>query len=352
MNISLADWPALDRLLWTAITVGGAFAFGLVINVFVFRRLALLARRTGVKWDEAVIDELRRRIPLWSLLLGVWLALGYWPISPRWLSVTSNVIKAAAIASVTLAAAAIATRLITIFGPRATPTAPVSGLARNVVRMVILAIGLLITLNAIGVNVTPALAALGVGGLAVALALQVPLSNLFAGLFIAVARQVRIGDYVQLDNGPEGYVSDFNWHSTQIQTVAGNLLIVPNSRLVQAIVTNYSAPTRDVAVAVDVTVDYRSDLAKVERVTMEVAREVMKEVMGALPDFEPAVRFTAFSEFGARFNVGLRAREYADVPLLRHELLKRLQTRCRREGIVLFRYTAPPPPNVNTVEEE
>jgi small-conductance mechanosensitive channel len=349
VEFSLNEWPIVNRLFWTAVTVGGAYLLGLLINGVVFRQLALLARRTDVGWDNAVIKELRRRIPLWSLLIGIWLSLAYWPIPPRWLAFTSNLLKAFGIASVTFAAAAIATRLIAVFS-RTTPGARVSGLATNVVRMVIVAVGLLILLNAIGVNITPALAALGVGGLAVALALQEPLSNFFAGVFVAIARQVKIGDYVRLDSGAEGYVSDLKWHSTQIESPAGNLLVVPNSKLAQAIVTNYSAPTKDVAVAVDITVDYNSDLALVERVTMDVARQVMKDVMGALPDFEPAVRFMAFSEFGARFTVGLRARDYGDIALVRHELLKRLQARYQQEGIVLFRYTAPPP-NLKTVSD-
>jgi small-conductance mechanosensitive channel len=350
VEFSLTEWPVLTRLLWTVATIGGAYLLGFLVNRVVFRRLAMLARRTGAEWDTPVIAELRRRIPLWSLLVGVWLSLGYWPIPGRWVSFSSNLLKALGIASVTFAVAAIATKTVAAVGPRAQHGVRVSGLAINVVRMVVFAVGLLILLNALGVNVTPALAALGVGGLAVALALQEPLSNLFAGVFVAVSRQVKIGDYIRLDSGAEGYVSDLKWHSTQIESLGGNLLVVPNSKLAQSIVTNYSAPTRDVAVAVDITVDYASDLALVERVTMDEARGVMKEVMGALPDFEPAVRFTAFNEFGVRFNVGLRARDFPDVALVRHELLKRLETRYQHEGIVLFRYKAPPP-NVKTVAD-
>jgi small-conductance mechanosensitive channel len=350
VEFSLNEWPVVNRLFWTAVTVGGAYLLGFLVNQVVFRRLAMLARRTDAEWDAPVITELRRRIPLWSLLVGVWLSLAYWPIPARWLSFSSNLLKALGIASVTFAVAAIATRTIAVLGPRARDGVRVSGLAINVVRMIVLAVGLLILLNALGVNITPALAALGVGGLAVALALQEPLSNLFAGVFVTVARQVKIGDYVRLDSGAEGYVADVKWHSTQIELAAGSLLIVPNSKLAQAIVTNYSEPTREVAVAVDVTVDYNSDLVLVERVTMEVAREVTKEVMGAVRDFEPAVRFSTFTEFGARFTVGLRARDFPDVALVRHELLKRLQTRYRQEGIALFRYIVPPP-NVKTVSD-
>ena len=77
----------------------------------------------------------------------------------------------------------------------------------------------MIILNQLHVSIAPILTALGVGGLAVALALQDTLSNLFAGFYVAVAGQVRLGDYiVKLDTGEEGYVTDISWRTTTIRT--------------------------------------------------------------------------------------------------------------------------------------
>jgi small-conductance mechanosensitive channel len=343
MDLTFAQWPVLSRLLWTAVTVAVTCGLGFVINAVVFRKLTHLAKKTESDWDDVVVEELRRRITLWSLLVGLWLSLGYWPMPATWRWFANNVIKTVAVASVTLAAAAIATRLIVIFGPRAVPGAPVSGLVRNIVRMVIFAVGMLIILNGLGVNITPALAALGVGGLAVALALQDPLSNLFAGVFVALARQIRIGDYVRLDSGAEGHIQDFNWHSTRIQSPAGNLVIVPNAKVSQAIVTNFSLPSREVGVNVDITVNVANDVATLERVTTDVARQVMKEVTGGVPEFEPSIRLSALSDLGIRCSVALRARDFTDQLLVRHEFLKRLQVRFKEEGILLsLRHRAEP----------
>jgi small-conductance mechanosensitive channel len=190
------------------------------------------------------------------------------------------------------------------------------------------------------------LAALGVGGLAVALALQEPLSNLFAGLFVSIGRQIRIGDYVRLDSGVEGHIQDFNWNSTRIQSLGGNLIVVPNAKVSQAVVTNYSLPTRDVGVGVDITVDFANDLTKVELITMEVAREVMRDVPGGMPEFEPAVRLSAFTDMGVRFSTGLRARDFPDQALVRHEFLKRLLKRYQHESVVLPRYPLVANPNI------
>ena len=290
MELSLAQWPLLSRVLWTAGTIAVAYGLGFVINAVVFPRLAQLARKTDSAWNDVVMGEFRRRIPFWSLLIGIWLSLGYWPMPPKWFVLGNNVVKALGILSVTIALAAVASRLIAVLGARSAQGAPVPALVRNIARMVILAVGLLAALHGLGVNITPALAALGVGGLAVALALQHPLSNLFAGIFVTVAGQIRIGDYVRLDGGVEGHIQDFNWHSTRIQAPSGSTIIVPNAKVSQAIVTNYSLPTHEVGMGIDVVVDFASDLTKVEQATMEVARTVMKDVMGGIPDFEPAIR--------------------------------------------------------------
>ena len=339
MVFRLTPWPLLDAAIWTAVVIGAWYGLGHLINLVVFRRVRQVAKKTSIGWDDVVIGELRRRIPFWSLLLGVWIALDYWPLPANWLKLALTLIKILGFGSATLAAAGIAGRLTAILGPRASPTAQVSGLARNLVRGIVLAVGLLVILTGLGVNIGPMLAALGVGGLAVALALQDPLANFFAGIFIALVRQVRIGDYVRLDSGTEGYVTDFNWHSTRIQTPAANIVIVPNAKVSQAIVTNYSLPAREFNFGVDIVVDPSSDLAKVERVANEVAREVQGSVTGAVPGFEPAARYNGFVDLGVRLIVGLRGKEPSDQVLLRHEFIKRLQVRFQQEGIVVARAT-------------
>jgi small-conductance mechanosensitive channel len=203
-------------------------------------------------------------------------------------------------------------------------------------------LGLLIVLHGFGVEITPILAALGVGGLAVALALQDPLSNLFSGLFVTVAGQLRIGDYVRLDFGVEGTITDFNWHSTRITAPSGDPIIVPNSRIAKAVVTNFSLPTKEVGFAVEFVLAPGTDLARVEQVTLEVAKDVLRGVEGGVETFDPLIRVLAYVDLGIRIAVLLRARTFADQALLKHELLKRLDARYRQEGIALARAPMPP----------
>ena len=196
--------------------------------------------------------------------------------------------------SASLALASIASRLLSVYGRRLAPALPVSSLTQNIVWGLVVGLGLLVVLSGLGISITPMLTALGVGGLAVALALQEPLSNFFAGLFLALAGQIRVGDYVSLDSGQEGYVSDFGWRSTRLRMLSNNLVVVPNAKLAQALVVNHHLPSSDMAVLVEVGVDYASDLEHVERVVSEVGAEVMAEVTGGVTGFQPFVRFHTF----------------------------------------------------------
>lgn len=325
----------LGPLIRSALTIAGAYLFGRLLTVFVIGRLSRLASRTNGEWDDILVRELTSRIPLWSTIVGVWVALGYWPITERWLRLASGTISVIGFASVTLALASVATRLVAIYGTRAVPGMPVSGLTQNLVRLVVIVLGLLVMLNHIGVEIRPMLAALGVGGLAVALALQEPLSNLFAGLFVSMAGQVRIGDQVKLDSGVEGRIVDFNWRSTWLEVPGGNIAVVPNAKFSQAIVTNFSFPTSEVAVPVEIVVDHRNDVRQVEQLALEVAREVLREVEGAVAHFEPVLRFHTFADANLRATVVLRARTFTQLPLVRHAFITRVHARFRESGIVL-----------------
>ena len=326
---AFAPWVA--SLVATGLTIGLAYGMGHLFNGLIMRRLARATRRTRDEWDDIVVAELKRRIPFWSLLIGGQLSLQYWHITHP---LAARVLPALGVASVTLAVAAVASRLIVIYGPRASPGVPVSGITHTIVRILVTTLGVLVIIRSFGYDITPMLTALGVGGLAVALALQEPLSNLFAGIFTALAGQVRIGDYVRVDPGVEGHVVDFNWRSTRLRQLAGNLVVVPNAKLAQAVVTNYSFPSADMGISVEFTVDPTFDLARVEQVALGVAVEVQRESGGAVTSAEPSLRFLAFTDTGVRCAIGLRVRDFVDQFAVRHDVIKRLHARFAAEGIL------------------
>ena len=320
-------------LAWTVGTLAVSWAIGHVLGAALTSRLPKWMRNRPL--TESAVAIVRRRLPLWSLLIGVWLSAGYWPLTAEAHLVIGRVAFVLGAFSVTFALAALASQSVDSYGSLISPVLPVSGLTRNVAWALIATIGLLVILNGLGLSITPMLTALGVGGLAVALALQEPLANFFAGLFITLAGQIRVGDYVKLDSGQEGYVSDFSWRSTRLRMLANNLIVVPNAKLAQAIVVNHHLPAQDLAVLVDVGVDYASDLRHVERVVMEVGAEVMTQVPGGIPEFEPFIRYHTFGDSSINFTVILRAKEFVDQYLIKHEFVKRLHARFNEEQIVI-----------------
>mgnify|MGYP002629468762 CR=1 FL=1 len=328
-----ATW--MTPLIWTAATLAGAWIIGRVLAAVLLGRVPGWLPPGQQMWAHAAVDVVRPRMPWWSVLVGVWMAAGYWAMPGEARVLIERAVFIVGGASVTLALAAIASKLVDTYGVVVAPTVPVSSLMRNIAWGGVAVLGALTIFNGVGLSITPMLTALGVGGLAVALALQEPLANFFAGLFITLSGQIRVGDYVKLDSGQEGYVADFSWRSTRLHMLANNLIVVPNAKLAQAIVTNHHLPSTDLAVLVDIGVDYDSDLVQVERVVIDVGRTVMKEVQGGVPEFEPFIRYHTFSDSSINFTTILRGQEFVDQYLVKHEFVKRLHARFNQEGIVI-----------------
>ncbi len=205
-------------------------------------------------------------------------------------------------------------------------------LITKIINGVIYLIGLLIILNFFNVAVTPLLATLGVGALAVGLALQPTLSNFFAGLRLLSDKPINVGDFVELDK-MSGYVEDIGWNTTRIRTLNSTMIIVPNSKLADSVVINSSLPKKDVGVQVVCGVAYDSDLNKVEKVVLDVARKVQRTTPGAIREFQPFMRYNNFGDFNINFWVMLMAESYVDQHLLMHEFIKALEIRFKKEKI-------------------
>ncbi len=208
-----------------------------------------------------------------------------------------------------------------------------AGALKSLIRIVILGLVVLILLDRLNITITPFLASMGIGGLVIALALQDTLANFFAGLHIFADRPISVGNYIKLESGEEGYVSHIGWRNTRIRMLPNNTIIIPNSRVVNSQIINYYRPQKEMAARVQVGVSYDSDLDHVERVAVEVAREVLQDTPGGVKEFEPFIRYHTFDDFSINFTVILRVQEYVDRYLVTHEFVKRLHKRFNQEGI-------------------
>lgn len=204
---------------------------------------------------------------------------------------------------------------------------------RYLIYIFLLAVAAIIILGELGVEITPLLASLGIGGLAIALALQSTLSNYFAGIYIAGDKTVRLGDFIELENGLKGHVEKTGWRSIWIRTIRNNIVVIPNSKLAESVITNFSEPQQNTAFVVNVGVAYGSDLRKVEKVALKVAKNVMKTVEGGLPEYEPTVRFREFADSNINFTVFLWIQNYAGLYKIRHEFIKQLTEAFRKNKI-------------------
>lgn len=313
--------------------IGGAVVVGLVLEKVVLVRLQTWAQGTKWQGDDLIVNALRGMPFLWCALAGVWGAAWYAEWNPAELAVMHTGFRVVLILSLAWTASNVAVGAVKISTHKVAGVLPSTSMIVNLTRVVVWAIALLMVLQSLGISVTPILTALGVGGLAVALALQETLSGVFAGLHVLVSQQIRPGDWIRLEGAEEGFVVDIGWRNTTLRTGPNNIVVIPNAKLTSAIVTNYSLPDEEIAVSVGGTVAYGTDLQNAERLALEVARETVKKTAGGVPAVDPVMRFQSFGERGVDFVVVIRCRSVMDQPLLKHELIKALQARYRVAGI-------------------
>src|SRR5580658_3244151 len=312
------------------ITLGVAY---LIRKIF-FSALRSWIGKSPSRAGHTLNEALRGPTHIWNLILAVHFAIQSSSLPHSVTAKAPEVLQVLFIASLTLMFTGIAGELVRQLSEQVPGSAPVATLTQTLAQVAVVILGVLVVLRVIGIEITPYLTALGVGGLAVALALQDTLSNLFGGFYVAMAGQVRLGDYIKLNTGEEGYVTDIAWRSTVLRTLGGNLIIVPNAKLAQAVVTNYYLPQKAMGSSVQVAVSYASDIDLVERVLLEIGKQAAGEVAGMLAEPAPSVTLDpGFGDWSLNFQLGFQIAEYSNQWSVRNELRKRILQRFRAEGI-------------------
>ncbi|MFB7462073.1 mechanosensitive ion channel family protein [Streptomyces sp. NPDC056224] len=327
-DLVLHDW------LVAAIAMAAGLAAGLLLRA-VLRWLGKHASRTAWTGDDVIVDALRTLVPWAAVIGGAAAAASALPLTTRVTGLVNQSLTALLILIATVTAARVVAGLVQSLAQARTGVAGSASIFVNITRVVVLTMGVLVALETVGVSIAPLLTALGVGGLAVALALQDTLANLFAGVHILASKTVQPGDYIRLSSGEEGYVVDINWRNTVVRNLSNNLVIIPNGRLARTNMTNFTQPEQKLSLLVQAGVGYDSDLEHVERVTLDVVDSVMADVSGGVADHEGAVRFHTFADSRINFTVILGVGEFSDQYRIKHEFIKRLHERFRAEGIAI-----------------
>ncbi|MDP2683362.1 MAG: mechanosensitive ion channel family protein [Deltaproteobacteria bacterium] len=322
-----------DIMIFIAIFLAISSA-ALLVRKLTLSMMGRWARKTETKVDNIILESTRHPSIYWSIAIGLYVAIGSSSFPPKFVDYSLKTIHILIVLSVTLALANLISRLIQYAIESRELPLPATGLSRTIIKAVGLTIGILIILSSLGISITPIITALGVGGLAVALALQDTLSNLFAGIHILVERPIRIGDYIKLSSGEEGYVMDIGWRTTRIRMLANNVIIIPNNKLSQSIITNYYYPEKRMSLLIPIGVSYDSDPDRVEKILVQEAQKAAGEIAGLLKEPPPFVRFIpGFGDSSLNFTLICQVAEYVDQYIVQHELRKRILKRFKEEGI-------------------
>lgn len=264
----------VELLLVPTCIVLGALTVGIIADRLIRRYINHHLAVDESTWKYVFIRSMHGVPIFFSFIIGLYWAIEAVEISPTLTKLLSYLLFTSNVITITRVLARTVDGVVTMYFERSNKDLPKTTLLNNILIGVIYVMGVLVILQYYGISIAPILTAAGVGGMAVALALQETLANIFAGLHLILSKQIRIGDYIRLGTGEEGRVTDIAWRFTTIVPLgASNTVVIPNKTIAGANITNFSMPTRNLNISVPVGVAYDSDLALVERVTMRRQRK-------------------------------------------------------------------------------
>ena len=321
-----------DILILSALLVGGS-VLGWILRKWLFPFLTRLAGKTKQQTDNLILQSFKKWIIVLIVALGAYIGIKRLPLSVKYQDWIDKSFIIFYIFCATIMLSEIVSGMIRVKNQETGSALPSSSIISKIARAIIYGLGLVLILQSVGISVAPILTAMGVGGLAVALALQDTLSNLFAGLQIIASGKINQNDFIRLDNGQEGFVEDISWRITTIKNASGQVIIVPNAKLSNMISTNYLLERKDFAFSVDISIDRNNDIKKVESVTKEVVHQTISQIKGGIMPEEPAVRFVRFGENSIELKVSMQVREYHQQGEATHQFIMNIQERFAKEDI-------------------
>ena len=339
LNLSESSWIAPS--VFVAITLITLLA-AWIVRSLLFPIMIKLAGLTPTEVIKIILLAIRTPVSLAVMSIGFYYALTI-PLSPN--QSLEDILTTAIFVLVTIlsvyATASLISRLFNWY--MATIASRTQSklddqlfpLFRRVAVVLVYGIGGLLILDQLNININPLIAGLGLGGLAVALAIQPTLSNLFAGTSVMTEGVISTGDFIELENGMSGYVMDVGWRSTRIRTFQNNLVVIPNSRFAETIITNYQLPAPSVNVIVNCGVSYDSDLYQVEKICNQVMTKVLETSPSANKEYGGYFGYDKFGDSNVDFWIFAQATDRAASFQLKNTLMQSLHEEFNKSGIVI-----------------
>ncbi len=303
------NWSWSDLVIPLTV-IGSALAIGFIAERILMGQVNKKTAKEGWTLHRGILSSFRKMPPLWLGLIAFHFELLQLPLSTlaaKWLQGAITILTTF---SIVIVLARIATAFVRSHNAKSSDAHQRITIVENLVRVIIYLFGIMMVFHNLGVSITPVLTALGVGGLAVALALQDTLSNLFAGLYIIVSKQLDPGDYVKLDSGQEGTINDIAWRVTTIRTQQNTLVVVPNSKFASNIFTNFDRPEKISTITVPFEFKSSSNMTEITELLNTIAKEVITEVDGADKSIEPKVRYAELTQDTITINLIMGVEEY------------------------------------------
>ena len=313
--------------------------FGSVVfaNIFTFTLrtyIHRLTRKTDTDLDDIALKIISKPINLVIIMIGLNLVLNFLTAVEPYRGIIVKIFFVFYTIIITLTLSKIVNVFVLHWFKVQKKFEKTPRLISKIISVIIFIIALLIILDYFDVAISPLIATLGVGGLAVGLALQNTLSNFFSGLHILSDQPIKVGDFVELQGKSiSGFVEDIGWRSIRIKTLSEKLIIIPNSTIAESVITNVSMPNKDSSVKVDCGVSYKTDLKKAEKIALVTAKNLQKKLDYGVSSYDPVLRYKAFGDSNIDFFVILRAVEPGYVSKLRHEYIKVLKEAFDKENI-------------------
>jgi len=290
------------------------YSFIVFIGFFVIAKLVVyisekiilkLTAKTKTKIDDLIVKKTNRPISFILILIGLRLALLPLTINEKFESTTQQIIITFIIILIAYIIAVIIDIVIDSWGKKFAEKTEsklddqLITLFHRSSKIIIYILAILFILQHWGVQIGPLLASLGIAGLAIAFALQPTLSNLFGGISLIIDRTIKVGDIIKLDSGEMGVVHDIGIRSTRIRTWDNELITVPNGKLVDSQIQNFSQPDPSARINIEFGVVYGSDPDKVKKLTLDT----VKNIKNVLKEPAPRILFLNMGDFALQFKL-------------------------------------------------
>ena len=263
--------------------------------VFITEKIILrMTRKTKTTLDDEIVKNLHKPVSMLLLGIGAKIAWESLEASGKFATIITNIVHSFTAVIIIYIITSTLNILIKHFGEKISKKTEstlddhiVSFISKtNIIIFIIAAI--LTILKVWGVEIAPLLAGLGIGGIAIAFAMQKSLSNIFGGISLILDRSINVGDIIVLEDGTRGKIMDIGLRSTKILTFDNEAIIIPNGRLEEAKIQNIAKPDPSVRVVIEFGVAYGTDVEKAKKIVVEE----IKKIEGRKKDSEITVRFS------------------------------------------------------------